>query len=124
MPGVILDYNDATNSSINQAEIQKHLELILRRLSVVGTVGIEISLVKDPKIQQLNAKYLKKDQPTDVLSFNNPEYTEGSQMPIGSVVISVDTAAKQAKEAGVTLQNETNILAGHGLLHLLGYNHS
>ncbi len=124
MSGVILDFTDTTNSDIKADKVQEHLELILRRLPVVGTVNVEINLAKDPTIQKLNAKYLKKDQPTDVLSFANPEYSKNSESPLGAVIISVDTAAKQADSAGISLQEEVNMLAGHGLLHLLGYNHS
>lgn len=124
MPTVELDFTNATNAQVDTKRLAAHLETILRRLGQIGTVVIEVSIVKDPAIQQLNHKFLQKNQPTDVLSFENPDFTGNNNLPLGSLVISADTAAKQATEAGITLQEELEMLAGHGLLHLLGFNHN
>jgi probable rRNA maturation factor len=79
----------------------------------------------DAEIQDLNRRYREKDRPTDVLSF--PQYPagerplEGAPVHIGDVVISVETARRQAEERGVSLGREIVWLWLHGLLHLIGY---
>lgn len=92
----------------------------------------ELSLVFtcDAEIQQLNATYRHQDQPTDVLAFaalewEGPPLPDGSDEPIqlGDIVISLDTAARQAKEQGYPLSLELMWLSCHGLLHLLGWDH-
>lgn len=123
MPTVEVDLVNSTSVEIDAHHLSEHLSVILRRLGRVGTVIVEISLVKDPAIQKLNHQFLQKDSPTDVLSFENPNYTEAGDVPLGSLVISTDTATNQAQEAGITLQDEVEMLSGHGLLHLLGFNH-
>lgn len=81
---------------------------------------IELILTTDKEIQELNKTHRQKDKPTDVLSFplqNLPG------MPLGSIIISVDTAKKGAKEFGHLVEDEIKLLFIHGLLHLLGYDH-
>ncbi len=63
-----------------------------------------------------NRRYLRHDRPTDVIAF---EMKEGNVL--GDVMVSVDTAKRQAKEQGHDLLTELKILSLHGLLHLLGY---
>lgn len=82
---------------------------------------VELVIVDDNGIQALNREYRQKEGPTDVLSF--PLEEEFEHLPLGTVVISTDTAEKQAQECGHTFEEEMKILFLHGLLHLLGYNH-
>ena len=81
---------------------------------------IELILTDDNEIQELNRLHRQKDKPTDVLSFPL-ENIPG--MPIGSIVISIDTAKKGAEEFGHSIEDEIKLLFIHGLLHLLGYDH-
>ncbi len=87
----------------------------------------DISLVvcDDPFITELNERYKKRNGPTDVLSFSMREgKTLVNQDPaVGDIVISVDTAERQAAEFGTSLDEEFIVLFVHGLLHLLGYDH-
>ena len=76
---------------------------------------LAIALVADSRMRVLNRSYRRKDYPTDVLSF------EGDGL--GDLVIAKGVAARQAREAGHSLQTELRVLALHGLLHLLGYDH-
>lgn len=87
---------------------------------------VHLTLTTDQRIHQLNRDYRGQDKPTDVLSFSQ---VEGSQtfvpapsgaLALGDVVISVETAQRQAKGE---LIDELCLLAAHGALHLLGYDH-
>jgi probable rRNA maturation factor len=84
-----------------------------------------IVFVSDASIRKLNRQFRGKDYPTDVLSFTaHPEKFETeNQSNIGEVVISVERAAAQAKQNGLSLTNEIQQLMLHGLLHLAGYDH-
>jgi len=88
-----------------------------RALRVQGEVALV--LTGDRAVRTLNARYRGKDKPTDVLSFPGP----GGEAGLGDIVISVETAARNAKEYGRTLPQELDILALHGFLHVLGYDH-
>ena len=104
----------------SQRIIQRHLDDVLRRLGSVGRVEIEISLVTDKEIRILKTRFLGIDESTDVLSF--PSEGKLGQLT-GSIAISIQTARRQAEQAGVDIIDEVKMLAGHGLLHLLGYQH-
>ena len=81
-----------------------------------GTVTVAI--VSDARVRALNRQYRRKDKATDVLSFPS-----GERGDLGDVVIAAGVAARQAREAGHTVATELRVLALHGLLHLLGYDH-
>ncbi len=77
-----------------------------------------VAIVPDARIRALNRQYRRKDTATDVLSF--PSEERGF---LGDVVIASGVAARQARAAGHSLRTELRVLALHGLLHLLGYDH-
>jgi probable rRNA maturation factor len=79
---------------------------------------LAIALVSDARMRILNGKFRRKDYATDVLSF--PTDDRGS---LGDLVIATGVARRQARDAGHSFQAELRILALHGLLHLLGYDH-
>jgi len=80
-------------------------------------------LVGNAEIRKLNAKFRKKDYPTDVLSFPaGNDLLTGVQL-LGDVVISVEKAKEHAKERRRTLNEEMVMLLIHGIVHLLGYDH-
>jgi len=95
-----------------------------RALEVLGLSKVELSiaLVSDAQIKRLNKLYRNKDKPTDVLSFPIGEKVE-DWLILGDIVISVDTARRQAQELGYSLEEELKRLLVHGLVHLLGYDH-
>ena len=84
-----------------------------------------IVFVSDAAIKKLNSQYRTRNYPTDVLSFpTRPETFETEiQTHLGEIVISIERAAVQAQENGLTLKNEVEQLILHGLLHLSGYDH-
>jgi probable rRNA maturation factor len=105
-------------------------------LEAAGLNECELSLIltSDESIRALNREYRQKDKPTDVLSFSQIEERGKSppdptavpnqrRMPLGDVVISIDTALAQSRQYGVTPESRLRTLLIHGFLHLLGYDH-
>jgi probable rRNA maturation factor len=95
--------------------------------------GYEVSLrlTADSEMQALNAQYRQQDRSTDVLAFaalevNCPQPDEmlsSEPLYLGDIVISIDTAYRQAQQQGHPLKTELAWLAAHGFLHLLGWDH-
>ncbi len=87
---------------------------------------VSILLCDDAFIQKLNKEFRGKNSPTDVLSFSmsEGEVLHGDSSLLGDIVISVETAARQAPPIHHTPTEEVTSLMIHGLLHLLGYSHS
>jgi probable rRNA maturation factor len=87
--------------------------------------AISIVFVSDTAITKLNREFRGASYATDVLSFPTraEEFEREDQSRLGEVVISVERAAVQAKQNGLTFQNEIQQLILHGLLHLCGYDH-
>ena len=80
--------------------------------------AVTLAIVSDARVRALNKRFRKKDKPTDVLSF-----PAGEPGILGDVVIAAGVATRQARDAGHPVQTELRVLALHGLLHLLGYDH-
>ena len=93
---------------------------------------IAIAIVSDVRIRALNRQFRRRDKPTDVLSFPSGDPAESRLAPrasrfaprfLGDIVIADGVARRQARQAGHSLTVELKVLALHGLLHLLGYDH-
>jgi len=86
---------------------------------------ISILLVDDPQITILNQQYLDRQGPTNVIAFamREGEFSHLTPHLLGDVVISMDTAAREAQEAGLSKAHRFNELLIHGILHLFGYDH-
>jgi len=84
---------------------------------------VTLAFVGDRAIQTLNRKFMKKDRPTDVLSFPLGEKGPDGKYYLGDIVIAVPVAGRQAREKGHSLDRELRLLAIHGYLHLLGFDH-
>jgi probable rRNA maturation factor len=92
--------------------------------SAKGTVGVV--LTGDAHVRALNDRYRGHDQPTDVLSFRtdaDPRAVRTLARHLGDIVIAKGVAGRQARAAGHSSATELRVLALHGLLHLLGYDH-
>jgi len=90
---------------------------------------VSILLTDDDAIRELNRQYRGIDSPTDVLSFAQDEgdddFAAGvGENVLGDIVISVETARRQAKQSNKALEEEIDVLVAHGVLHLLGYDHA
>jgi probable rRNA maturation factor len=88
---------------------------------VRGEVGV--ALVTDARVRQLNRQYRRTDAPTDVLSFVADRDAQSASGDLGDIMIATGVARRQAREAGHSYGTELRVLALHGLLHLLGYDH-
>ncbi|MFT3774724.1 MAG: rRNA maturation RNase YbeY [Minicystis sp.] len=110
-------------ADVSAAVIRRRAEKMLRHLRL-DAVELSVALVDDATIHELNRDYRKKDKPTDVLAFPLQEPVPPKPTGLlGDVILSIDTARKQAKKHRRTLLEELNMLLAHGLLHLLGYDH-
>lgn len=98
-----------------------------RLMQLTGCMEKEICItfVDDPSIRKINLQYLHQDKPTNVISFplQEGEFCEINPAMLGDIVISVDTAEKDARKGNYSFDEEVLILIIHGLLHLTGYNH-
>ncbi len=95
---------------------------VLRRLGH-GRVEVGVLVCDDPTIRSLNRHFRHKDAPTDVLSFPASFVQPEGATYLGDIAISVETAARQAVERGLTLQRELEVLLVHALVHLSGFDH-
>jgi probable rRNA maturation factor len=102
--------------------------MAVRILSALGCpegTELSVSIVGDRSIRLINREYLAKDRPTNVISFSLQEGECGGVNPLalGDVIISVDTAAREAEEGGMAFFERLSFLLLHGILHLCGYDH-
>jgi probable rRNA maturation factor len=115
-----------------QSWFQQWLQSLQSEVPKADAYELSLRLTDDAEIQTFNAQYRHKDQPTDVLAFaalevDCPplpiELMESQPLYLGDIVISIDTAQRQAQQQNHSLQIELAWLAAHGLLHLLGWDH-
>lgn len=106
------------------------IETLKPSVSFTQAYELSLRLTSDQEIQLFNAQYRQQDRPTDVLAFaalelSYPQPAELDFLPVylGDIIISVDTAYRQAEEHCNSLERELAWLAAHGLLHLLGWDH-
>jgi probable rRNA maturation factor len=113
----VLLLNRQRRRAVRTRRLRRVLEEAARALSVKGDVALV--LTGDRAVRALNARYRGKDRPTDVLSFPGGR----TEAELGDIVISVETAERNARAQRRTLAQELDVLALHGFLHVLGYDH-
>jgi len=107
-----------------RADVQRLCRLLTKDLKP-DAAAVNVVFVTDRRIHELNRRFLKRDRPTNVISFNCDEpQLPGEPRLLGEVYISRDRARAQAREYGVSYASELRRLALHGLLHLLGLTHA
>jgi probable rRNA maturation factor len=109
--------NQQTRHPVDQEQLREAARAVLAD-SRFTTATVSIAVIDDRAMHELNRRYLNHDWPTDVLSFVLNEQDEHLE---GEVVISADTAATAAGEAGWSAQAEQLLYVVHGTLHLAGY---
>ncbi len=106
-------------------EINSLRTFALLELALNPECEVNVSFVDDEYMTELHIKWMDEPGTTDVLSFpmDMPE-TPGEAVTLGDIVISPVVAAEQAKAQGHSIEHEIYILATHGLLHIIGYDHA
>lgn len=111
--------------------LQEGIDAVADLNGLAEEAEVDVTIVDDEEIHELNRQYRGMDKPTDVLSFaldegeeDEPELIGGPEEHLyGDIIISAETALRQAEEYGHGLEREMTYLAVHGMFHLLGYNH-
>lgn len=123
---ILLD--DQTDAGLDLPHWEALVAKMLVAAGLEDRAEVSVTFVDDAAIHALNREHRQKDRPTDVLSF--PQFEPDEEFPpepipfsLGDVVVSVDTASRQAEEYGHSFEREVGFLLAHGLLHLLGYDH-
>lgn len=106
-------------------QIQSLLAFAMSKLDLNPDCDLNVTFVDDAEMTELHIRWMDEPGSTDVLSFpmDLPE-TQGEVVTLGDIVISPDFATAQANLAGHSPEHEMFILATHGLLHILGYDHA
>jgi len=125
-----LTINYVNNSlRINKKLLQRRTSWLMRRNNVADH-DLSILFVNDEEISWLNSHYRNKQGPTNVLSFpfgyeieEAPEFSSVPVKELGDIIISIDSALKEAKTLKISLHDRLTQLITHGLLHLLGHDH-
>jgi probable rRNA maturation factor len=123
MPAVVAVRN-GPHAGIAKAEVRRWADRMLADLDLADR-ELSVVLTDDAEIHALNRAYRDKDAPTDVLAFamREGEASELAGPMLGDVVISIDTARRQARARRRELDAEVRMLLAHGLLHLVGWDH-
>ncbi len=127
----ILLESEITLSKSSISCIEKMVGATVKYEKFTAPYEVSISVVTDQEIHDLNLRFRNMDKPTDVLSFPLLTFAEDEvlhpnevgEILLGDIVISMDTAKRQAVEYGHSLERELGFLTVHSMLHLLGYDH-
>ncbi|MCH8223930.1 MAG: rRNA maturation RNase YbeY [Chloroflexi bacterium] len=137
-PVIDLGIDEPFEHRFDQAVVKSAAAAAIRRELKSGPPRVSITVTDDAELQRLNRDFRGLDRPTDVLAFGSADALDGDvrqeddgfptppdQTPtLGDVVISFDQAARQAETAGRPVEHELALLATHGVLHLLGFDHA
>jgi probable rRNA maturation factor len=131
---VSIEVANESGVEVDEAALSRLATFVLGRMGVSPLAELSVLLVDVPAMEALHVKWMNEPGPTDVLAFpmdeidvsRGPQDDEQEAGPalLGDVVLCPDVAAKQAVEAGHSAQAELHMLATHGVLHLLGYDHA
>lgn len=108
-----------------ESEVLKLLQNSLKELGLHPDCELTLAFISDSEMEDLHKKWMDLPGTTDVMSFPMDELKPNDPEPgiLGDIVISPVVARAQAERAGHSFEHEVKILAAHGLLHLLGYDH-
>ena len=121
--GVLID-NRQTNHNLSLQRIQATAQALLNALDSPDS-ELSIVIVGDAEMAGLNQTFRNRTGPTNVLAFpmHEGDFSDINPELLGDVVISIDTAAREAEELGLTLDQRFDFLLIHGVLHLFGFDH-
>ncbi|MDO9230384.1 MAG: rRNA maturation RNase YbeY [Syntrophales bacterium] len=120
----ILIQNRQKLLTVDVGRVRRSLKRLLKELGFKDS-EVSLLLVDDDQIREINKNYLQRDRPTNVISFAMTDGAFGDVHPeiLGDIILSVETAARDAMTCDIDFMDEVEFLLIHGLLHLLGYNH-
>ena len=120
-----IDVNNRSGVAAPESEIESLLTFGIDYMDLHPECEISVTFVDDKEMEELHIKWMDEPGTTDVLSFPM-DMPEGKNDPVmlGDIVIDPIVAAQQAATAGHSTEHEIYILAAHGLLHILGYDHA
>lgn len=124
MPAIVTR-NGKSRQKLDARSVKRRAERMLADLELSDS-ELSVVLTDDVEIEALNAQHRKKAKPTDVLAFPMDPTGKGpggATGLLGDVVVSLDTAARQARDHRHGLIEEVTHLLAHGILHLVGYDH-
>jgi len=137
-PFVHISVDEEFDEMFELAPVESAAVEAIKRELVEGPSEATVSITNDAELQRLNSQFRCADKPTDVLSFgsedasngsvptSDPEFVSGPEEApsLGEIIISFDQAKLQADVAGRPVEHELALLATHGILHLLGFDHA
>ena len=114
-----------SGSLIPDKDVQELLNYGIEYMELNPECEISLTFVDETEMEELHIKWMDEPGPTDVLSFpmDMPE-SKADAVTLGDIVIAPSVAARQAAAAGHSAEHEIFILASHGLLHIMGYDHA
>ncbi|MBN2568268.1 MAG: rRNA maturation RNase YbeY [Deltaproteobacteria bacterium] len=120
----VLVKNQQKKIKIDVQKIRKYLSRILEKINCKDK-ELSLLFVNDEEITEMNRQYLNRDYPTNVIAFPMMEGEFGDINPhvLGDIVVSVDTALRDAQSEGFDFDDEVAYLLIHGVLHLIGFDH-
>ncbi len=125
-----IEVQNESGVEIDELRTQRLARFVIDRMRVHPLAELCVTLVDEDTIAELNARWMEKEGPTDVLAFPMDELRPGlvNEEPeegvLGDLVLCPSVAASQAETAGHTTADELDLLTVHGILHLLGYDHA
>jgi probable rRNA maturation factor len=126
----MIEVNNETDTELDEAEFAALGAYVLGEMHVAAEAELAILFVDEAAMTELHIKWMDEPGPTDVLSFPMDELRPGTaDQPtpaglLGDIVVCPTVAARQAKTAGHSAEEEMLLLTTHGILHLLGYDHA
>lgn len=123
---------DEQTEEVGLSELHNLAELVMREEGYPDDAEVTLLFVDEKEMTAYNAKFLKREGPTDVLAFPVEELIpgvvpdldpQGPPLMLGDVVIAPAYVRRQAVKHGVTFDDEMALMVTHGILHLLGYDH-
>ena len=120
-----VELTNRSGALVPEEQMHSLLDFGITYMELHPDCAISLTFVDVTEMEELHIKWMDESGPTDVLSFpmDLPEH-DGEIVTLGDIVIAPAVAAKQAKDAGHSTEAEIYILATHGLLHILGYDHA
>jgi probable rRNA maturation factor len=127
---VSVDVLNETDYQLDELELVALSKYVMAQMHVHPGADLCVRLVDEPAMEVLHVQWMDLPGPTDVMSFPMDELRPGrdgeepEEGVLGDIVLCPSVAAKQAKDAGHTTEEELLLLSTHGILHLLGYDHA